>query len=129
MPTFPDQPLYQKIKEEAHNYDASSSLMGQIHWKKQLISWIPWSYQRSLWSLQELCEAPTSSEANGVYNFLTAFDVAADPKARDKGVLVVMNDEIHAAKYVTKTHTTNVSTFQTPTHGPIGLVMKGDPLL
>ena len=31
-----------------------------------------------------------------------------------------MNDEIHAAKYVTKTHTTNVSTFQTPTHGPLG---------
>ena len=36
---------------------------GQIRWKKRLISWIPWSYQRSLWSLQELCEAPTSSEA------------------------------------------------------------------
>ena len=38
--------------------------------------------------------------------------------------MVVMNDEVHAAKYVTKTHTTNVSTFQTPTHGPLGLVMK-----
>ena len=44
--------------------------------------------------------------------FSTALRVAADPKARDKGVLVVMNDEIHAAKYVTKTHTTNVSTFR-----------------
>ena len=59
---------------------------------------------------------------------LTALRVAADPKARDKGVLVVMNDEIHAAKYVTKTHTTNVSTFQTPTHGPLGLVMKKEIL-
>lgn len=39
-----------------------------------------------------------------------------------------MNDEIHAAKYVTKTHTTNVSTFQTPTHGPLGIVMKDDLL-
>ena len=46
----------------------------------------------------------------------------------DKGVLVVMNDEIHAAKYVTKTHTTNVSTFQTPTHGPLGIIMKQDLL-
>ena len=43
--------LYQKIKEEAHNYDGI------------VISWIPWSYQRLLWSLQELCEAPMSSEA------------------------------------------------------------------
>ena len=39
-----------------------------------------------------------------------------------------MNDEIHAAKYVTKTHTTNVSTFQTPTHGPLGLIMKQEIL-
>ena len=45
----------------------------------------------------------------------SALRVASDDKAADKGVLVVMNDEIHAAKYVTKTHTTNVSTFQTPT--------------
>ncbi len=34
--------------------------------------------------------------------------VASDDKAVDKGILVVMNDEIHAAKCVTKTHTTNV---------------------
>ena len=39
-----------------------------------------------------------------------------------------MNDEIHAAKYVTKTHTTNVATFNTPTHGPLGIVMKHDIL-
>ena len=52
--------LYQKIKEEAHNYDGIVITHGQIRWKKRLISWIPWSYQRSLWSLQELCEAPTS---------------------------------------------------------------------
>ncbi len=39
-----------------------------------------------------------------------------------------MNDEAHAAKYVTKTHTTNVSTFQTPTHGPLGLIMKQEIL-
>lgn len=62
--------------------------------------------------------------SDGIYNFQAAIRVAADDQARDKGVLVVMNDEIHAAKYVTKTHTTNVSTFQTPTHGPLGLIMK-----
>jgi len=62
--------------------------------------------------------------SDGVYNYLSALRVAADQKAHGKGVLVVMNDEVHAAKYVTKTHTTNVSTFQTPTHGPLGLIMK-----
>lgn len=66
--------------------------------------------------------------SDGVYNFLCALRVASHEKSRDKGVLVVMNDEIHAAKYVTKTHTTNVSTFQTPTHGPLGIVMKHDIL-
>ena len=66
--------------------------------------------------------------SDGVYNYLAALRVASDPEARDKGVLVVMNDEVHAAKYVTKTHTTNVSTFQTPTHGPLGLVMKNEIL-
>lgn len=66
--------------------------------------------------------------SDGIYNYLTALRVASHDKARGKGVLVVMNDEIHAAKYVTKTHTTNISTFQTPTHGPLGIVMKDDLL-
>ena len=66
--------------------------------------------------------------SDGVYNYLSALRVAADEKSLGKGVLVVMNDEVHAAKYVTKTHTTNVSTFQTPTHGPLGLIMKHEIL-
>lgn len=62
--------------------------------------------------------------SDGLYNFQTAIRVACTEEAKDKGVLVVMNDEIHAARYVTKTHTTNVATFRTPTFGPIGLVTK-----
>lgn len=61
---------------------------------------------------------------DGIYNLLTAIRVAADSNSSDRGILVVMNDEIHSARYVTKTHTTNVSTFQTPTHGPVGLLTK-----
>ena len=66
--------------------------------------------------------------SDGVYNYLSALRVASHKQAKGKGVLVVMNDEIHAAKYVTKTHTTNVSTFQTPTHGPLGIIMKHEIL-
>lgn len=62
--------------------------------------------------------------SDGLYNFESAIRVAACDKAVDKGVMVVMNDEIHSARYVTKTNTTNVATFRTPTLGPIGLVTK-----
>jgi len=48
--------------------------------------------------------------------------VAASPQARDLGTLVVMNDEIHAARFVTKMHTLCVNTFQSPSWGPIGRV-------
>ncbi|MCY9806470.1 asparaginase [Lentilactobacillus senioris] len=62
--------------------------------------------------------------SDGLYNFQSAVLVAATPEAYGKGVLVVMNDEIHTARYVTKTHTTNVDTFRTPTFGPIGLIVE-----
>lgn len=62
--------------------------------------------------------------SDGLYNFLSAIRVAATPEAVGMGVLVVMNDEIHSARYVTKTHTSNVATFLTPTLGPVGLINK-----
>lgn len=61
---------------------------------------------------------------DGLYNFRSAIEVAADDVSRGNGAMVVMNDEIHTARYVTKTHTTNVATFRTPTFGPIGIVAK-----
>ncbi|MGC6767041.1 asparaginase [Enterococcus sp. LJL51] len=63
--------------------------------------------------------------SDGLYNFISAVWTAASDESKNKGVLVVMNDEIHMAKYVTKTHTTNVATFRTPTFGPIGMLTKG----
>ncbi|WP_283678935.1 asparaginase [Lentilactobacillus sp. Marseille-Q4993] len=62
--------------------------------------------------------------SDGLYNFQSAIRVAAADASYGKGVLVVMNDEIHTARYVTKTHTTNVATFRTPTFGPIGIVTQ-----
>ncbi|MEE6727639.1 asparaginase [Pediococcus acidilactici] len=64
--------------------------------------------------------------SDGVYNFQSAILTAASDEAKGKGVLVVMNDEIHTARFVTKTHTTNVDTFRTPTFGPLGIVYKRD---
>ncbi|HWO95716.1 MAG TPA: asparaginase [Bacillus sp. (in: firmicutes)] len=62
--------------------------------------------------------------ADGPYNLISALKVASSEDAKGKGVLVVMNDEIHTAENVTKTHTSNVATFQSPQYGPIGLVTK-----
>ncbi|MGM7721891.1 asparaginase [Metabacillus sp. Hm71] len=63
--------------------------------------------------------------ADGLYNLLSALKVATSTNAKDMGVLVVMNDEIHTAKNVTKTHTSNIATFQSPQYGPIGIVNRG----
>jgi len=62
--------------------------------------------------------------ADGVYNLLSAVRVAISDDALGKGVLVVMNDEVHTAQNVTKTSTSNVSTFQSPQYGPIGIITK-----
>jgi len=62
--------------------------------------------------------------ADGPYNLISAVRVAASDSAVGKGVLVVLNDEIHSAKNVTKTHTSNIATFQSPQYGPLGIVSK-----
>lgn len=64
--------------------------------------------------------------SDGLYNFINAVTAAASENAKGQGVLVVMNDEIHAAEFVTKTHTTNVDTFRTPTFGPVGIILKDE---
>jgi L-asparaginase len=53
-------------------------------------------------------------------NLVNAIRVAASPDARGMGVLVVLNDEIHAAREVTKTATLRLQTFRTPDFGVLG---------
>jgi len=63
----------------------------------------------------------TVVSADGPLNLFNAVGVAADPNARGRGVLVVMNDWIHAAHSLTKTSTTAVQTFMSPLRGLVGV--------
>ncbi|MEU4368426.1 asparaginase [Micromonospora chersina] len=68
---------------------------------------------------------PTLAGPDGPANLLAAARVAAAPAARDLGVLVAFNDEIHAARFVRKTHSTSTATFASPNAGPLGHVVEG----
>ena len=66
-----------------------------------------------------------SPGADGPANLYNAVCLAAEPAARGKGVLVVMNDYIFSASGVTKTHTVNPQAFESPDHGPMGTIRGG----
>jgi L-asparaginase len=61
--------------------------------------------------------------ADGPRNLLDALRVATDPAARGIGSVVVANGEVHPARWVTKTDTTAVATFQSPGVGLVGRVV------
>ena len=62
---------------------------------------------------------------DGPKNILCAVQTAASPAAHGLGALVVLNEEIHAAREVTKTHSANVATFSSGWWGPLGYVDEG----
>lgn len=70
---------------------------------------------------------PSLPGPDGPANLSAAIRVAADPGARERGVLVVFADEIHAARHVRKAHSTSVGTFVSGDIGPIGHVVEGRP--
>jgi len=67
----------------------------------------------------------TAISADGPLNLYNAIAVAADPKAKGHGVLLVMNDWIHSAQSLTKVSTTAVQTFMSPIRGLIGTTSYG----
>lgn len=67
----------------------------------------------------------TAVSADGPLNLYNAVGVAIDPNARGRGILVVMNDWIHAAHSLTKTSTTAVQTFMSPLRGLVGMASYG----
>jgi glutamin-(asparagin-)ase len=69
----------------------------------------------------------TALSADGPMNFHAAVAVAASPASAGRGVLVVLNDEIHSGRDVTKASSMRVGAFTSP-YGPLGVVVAGRPL-
>lgn len=70
---------------------------------------------------------PTLPGADGPANLLAAVQVAAGGAAKGLGTVVVLNDEIHAARLVRKTHTSNPATFSSYPAGPLGWISENTP--
>jgi len=68
---------------------------------------------------------PQAAGADGPANLLAAVATAADTRLRGLGVVVVLNDEVHAARWVQKAHTALTSAFASPGTGAIGAVVEG----
>ena len=67
---------------------------------------------------------PSLPGADGGANLIAAIRVASAPAAAGLGVVVVMNDEIHAARLVRKTHSHKPSAFTSPAAGPLGWIAE-----
>ena len=65
----------------------------------------------------------TSLSADGPLNLLNAVRLAASPASRGRGVLVALNQRVHAARDVQKAHTYAVEAFVSPDVGPVGFVL------
>jgi L-asparaginase len=67
----------------------------------------------------------TAIGADGPANLYNAVALAANPEARGRGPLVILNDEIHYAREVQKTNSTQMDTFKSPNRGRAGVMNTG----
>jgi len=66
--------------------------------------------------------APGTMSADGPINLIRAIQTAGASESRDRGTLVVLNEEIHDARDATKANTRSVDTFRSRSWGPLGNV-------
>jgi L-asparaginase len=72
---------------------------------------------------------PTQPGADGPSNVLAAVTAAAATACGGRGCLVVMNEQIHAARFVQKRHSSSPSAFESPQAGPVGVIREGSVLM
>jgi len=67
----------------------------------------------------------TAMSADGPLNIYNAVAIAADPKAYGRGVLVTLDDDIHSAHDIIKTHSTDIGTMSSGEAGLVGATLFG----
>jgi L-asparaginase len=67
----------------------------------------------------------TAMSADGPLNIYNAVAIAADPKARGRGVMVAVDDDIHSAHDIIKFHSTDVATMRSGEAGLVGASLFG----
>lgn len=67
----------------------------------------------------------SQSGADGPANLLAAVQVASSPRVAGLGVIVVLNDELHAARLVRKLDAVSTAAFGSPGAGSLGRVVEG----
>ncbi len=68
---------------------------------------------------------PSLLSSDSQINLYNSIVAASSDSLKGAGCVVCLNGELHHARYVAKTNTVSVSTFQSPGVGPIG-VIRGD---
>lgn len=72
--------------------------------------------------------SPSAAGADGPANLLAAVRCAVAASARERGVLVVLDDQVHEARWVAKTDSMSTGAFRSPAFGPIGRYVEGEVL-
>lgn len=67
----------------------------------------------------------TAISADGSKNLYNAVALVANKEAKNKGVMVAINDKILSARGVVKTHSLNVDAFSSPDFGDLGYIVDG----
>lgn len=67
---------------------------------------------------------PSQPGADGAANLLNAVRIAASSGARTQGVIVTLDDQIHAARFVRKGHASKPSAFVSASAGPVGWIAE-----
>ncbi|WP_370290849.1 asparaginase [Nocardioides sp.] len=70
--------------------------------------------------------SPQAPGADGPANLLSAVRCASAAASRGRGVLVVVDDEVHLARWVAKTDSVSTGAFRSPAFGPIGRCVEGE---
>lgn len=68
----------------------------------------------------------SETDSDGPRNLFNAMRIALDPRAIHRGVLIALNEEIHAARDVRKLHTSHVDAFNSGDIGALGSIDTGE---